>query len=55
MSDRYAVVKEFDHDDEVTGWKVIDTEEDNRVMATHESEGAAQREASELERRHAAS
>ncbi|SHE90686.1 hypothetical protein SAMN02745148_01397 [Modicisalibacter ilicicola DSM 19980] len=55
MSDRYAVVKEFDHDDEVIGWKVVDTEKDNWVMATHASEGDARREASELERRHAAS
>ncbi|WP_156181404.1 hypothetical protein [Halomonas sp. PR-M31] len=55
MSDRYAVVKEFDNDDEVVGWKVIDTEQDNHVMATHSSEGEAQREASELESKHTSS
>lgn len=55
MSERYAVVKEFDQDDEVVGWKVIDAEQDNRVMATHSSESEAQREASELESKRASS
>ncbi|MGC3872364.1 hypothetical protein ACPF7Z_03710 [Halomonas sp. GXIMD04776] len=55
MSDRYAVVKEFDDDDEVIGWKVIDTEQDNQVMASHSSEADAQHAASELERRRSSS
>nr|WP_298415252.1 hypothetical protein [uncultured Halomonas sp.] len=53
MNDRYTVVKEFDKNDEVVGWKVIDTEQDNHVMATHSTEDSAKREAHELERKHA--
>lgn len=55
MSERYVVANVFDDYDkeEVTGWKVIDTHDDNRVVSTHASQSEAQRQASELERRHA--
>lgn len=54
MSERYVVANVFDDydKDEVTGWKVIDTHDDNRVVSTHASQSEAQRQASELERRY---
>ncbi|SDK97561.1 hypothetical protein SAMN05661010_00644 [Modicisalibacter muralis] len=54
MSERYVVVNVFDEHDEnkVTGWKIIDTHDDNRVVSTHASQGEAQRQAGDLEIRH---
>lgn len=54
MSERYVVTNVFDDydEDEVTGWKVIDTHDGNRVISSHDSQGEAQRQANDLERRH---
>lgn len=54
MSERYVVVNVFDEHDEnnIIGWKIIDTHDDNRVVSNHTSQGEAQHQASDLERRH---